>query len=146
MPDYDGRTPLRPLYLARDFVDWVNDTPELDEEDWSDRTGGRTRFEHLDQMLADFRCDLRPLVGDLNRVQPTKKGVWSMHCPGVRVFGWAPDQFSLVAVTAAFAENTHGKGSIVGQKTADVLDFIKTNGLSETVQYGERSGLFQQKT
>lgn len=146
MPDHDGRNPVRPLYLAAELIRWVDETDELYVEDWSDRAGGRSRFEHLEQMLSDFRCDRRPLVGDLNRVKPTKRGIWSMHCPGLRVFGWVPDTWSIVAVAVAFAEDAHGPNSVVDAKINEVLDFAKANGLAGTIQLGERSGLFQQKT
>lgn len=146
LPETEGRPPLRPLYVAGELFEWVDATDALYLENWSKRNGGRSRFEHLEAAFADFRCAQRPLVGDLNRVRPTKKGVFSLHCPGLRVFGWAPDVYSFLAVTAALSDDAHGRESIVNQKVKEVLAFAEDRGLSETIQYGDRSALFQKKT
>ena len=143
LPDHEGRAPLRPLYLSAELFDWIDETDELYELDWSSRTGGRTIAEHLSQTFCDFRCDLRPLVGDLNRVMPTAKGVWKIHSPGLRVFGWVPGPHSFVAIKAAFVAETHGKNSTTKQMTADVLHFAKENDLLKTIMTGDRSALFQ---
>ncbi len=145
MPEHDGRPPIRPLYLAEALIAWVNETDELYVENWSKKSGGRSRFEHLDQTLADFRCDDHPLVGELNRVRPTKKGIWKMHCPGLRVYGWAPDLHSFVAVTAAFSEDAHGRDSVTDKMVKEVLDFARKYELNNTIQYGARNELFRKK-
>ncbi len=97
LPEYEGRQPIRTLYVASELFDWVDVTEQLYVENWSQQHGARTRFEHLQQMFADFRCDKRPLVGDLNRVQPTRNGLWKMQCPGLRVYGWVPSANQFVA-------------------------------------------------
>jgi hypothetical protein len=143
LPDHEGRDPLRPLYVASQLFDWIDETDELYEENWGPRTGGRSMAEHLSQTFCDFRCDRRPLVGDLHRVQPTRKGVWKIHSPGLRVFGWVPDPHGFVAVTAAFSKDTHGPQSVVDQSIAKVIAFAKQHKLHETFVRRDRSALFQ---
>lgn len=145
LPEYEGRDPLRPLYLADSFYDWVDANETLHLESWGRNTGGRSRYEHMEQAFCDFRCDERPLVCDLNRVMPTKKGVWKVQCPGLRIYGWVPDERSLLLVTAAFNEDVHGPNSITSTKVKEVLTFAKVHDLEGTIQYGERSAYFQKE-
>jgi hypothetical protein len=142
LPEHDGRTPVRPLFLAPALFDWVDSTDELYEKCWSSKSGGRSRFEHLEQAFGDFRCDMRPLVGDLNRLMPTKDGIWKLHSPGVRILGWVPYQHAFVGVVAAFAEDTHGSKSQLPQLVQQVRAFASTHGLVGTIQRGDRSALF----
>lgn len=143
LPEHEGRDPLRPLYVATELFDWIDETDALYIENWSPTSGGRSRFEHLEQMFCDFRCSLRPLVGDLNRVTPTAKGVWKMQPAGLRVFGWVPMPHAFVAVCAAFTGDTHGKNSTVDLMVERVLAFAKKHDLHGTFQTGDRSALFQ---
>lgn len=134
---------MRKLYGSDGFFDWVEQTDALYEKDWGPDHGGRTRFEHLERALCDLRCAKRPLVGDLNRVTPTKKGIWKVHCPGLRVFGWFAGPHEFIAVCGAFTKNTHGAGSLVGRIRNDVAAFIHDNRLHKTVFLGDRSALFR---
>jgi hypothetical protein len=143
LPDHEGRDPIRPLYVASTLFDWIDETAELYEEDWAKQTGGRTRFEHLEQAFADFRCDKRPLVGDLTRVQPTKKGVWKIHSSGLRTYGWVPEPNSFVAVKIAFSDDIHGPENLTDQMVFEVIEFAKTRGLHHTFKMGDKSALFQ---
>lgn len=143
LSEHEAREPRRPLYLASEFFDWVEETDELYDVGWSPRSGGRSRFEHLQQMLADFRCDQRPLVGDLNRVMPTRQGVWKMQCAALRLYGWVPARHSFVGVKAAFSEHVHGKGSQTDQIVEDVLAFARRHDLLRTMNRGDRIALFQ---
>ena len=146
LPDHDGRAPLRPLYIATQLFDWIDGTDELYVENWSRRDGGRSMAEHLSQTFCDFRCAARPLVGDLNRVSPTSKGIWKIHSPGLRIFGWVPVEHAFVAVVPAFSDNVHGPNSTLTQAVADVVAFAKNNGLQGTIKRGDRSALFQAAT
>ena len=143
LPDHEGRAPLRPLYVATELFDWIDETDELYEKNWGPKSGGRTMQEHLSQTFCDFRCDARPLVGELNRVQPTSKGVWKIHSPGLRIYGWVPAPHAFVAVRPAFTANVHGPQSATKQLVSEVIAFAKTHGLSETIKRGDRSALFQ---
>lgn len=143
LPGHEGRTPLRPLYLSTELFDWIDETDELYEENWGPRSGGRSMAEHLSQTFCDFRCDARPLVGDLNRVLPTSKGVWKIHSPGLRIYGWVPAPHAFVAVEPAYSADVHGAGSSTKEMVRKVIDFAKTHGLHGTFQRGDRSALFQ---
>ncbi|WP_324695457.1 hypothetical protein [Novosphingobium sp. RL4] len=142
LPDHEGRIPRRRLLLASALFDWVDETDELYETHWDKAWGGRTRFEHLQQTLADFRCDERVLVGELNRVVPTKRGVWKIHSPGLRLFGWVPSVHEFVAVGAALAADVHGPNSAVKIHVQQVLTFARTHRLEGTIKMGDRRALF----
>lgn len=144
LPDHDGRTALRPVYLADEFYDWVDNSPELHLPNWGARHGGRTRFEHLEAAVANFRCEKRPLVGDLNCVTPTSKGIWKIHCPGLRLFGWVPEEHSFIVVRGALNEHVHGQGAgaVVKGIVLDVQRFIRKHGLEKTIKRGDRRALF----
>jgi hypothetical protein len=144
LPDHEGRDPLRPLYLAAGLFDWIDETDELYEEDWSKESGGRSMAEHLAQTFCDFRCAKRPLVGDLRRVQPTKKGIWKIHSPGLRIVGWVPFPHAFVAVKGAFVSDTHGPPAKMDQLVSDVLAFAQRHKLSETIKMGDSRALFPQ--
>ena len=146
LPEHEGRSPVRPLYVATELFDWIDETDELYVKDWSDSPGGRSIAEHLSQTFCDFRCDLRPLVGDLNRVTPTAKGVWKIHSPGLRIFGWVPDEYGFVAVISAFNSSVHGPNSKVGEAVSGVISFAKSHGLHETFKRGDRRAFFQAAT
>jgi hypothetical protein len=142
LPGHDSRTPRRPLYVACALYDELDKTDALFVKNWSSRNGGRTRSEHLHQMFSDFRCHVRPLTGDMNRVQPTRKGVWKMHCPGLRVYGWVPEPHSFVAVTFALIEDAHGPNSLTNDKVKTVLKYANDNALDKTIMFGDRIALF----
>lgn len=144
LSEWERRDPLRPLYVAGELFDWVESNEDLHIAKWGNRTGGRTRYEHLEQMFNDFRCDVRPLVGDMNRVQPTKQGIWKMQCPGLRIFGWVPAPHSFVAVAPEFADATHGKGAgaRIDELVRDTLKFAADHGLESTIIKGDRLALF----
>lgn len=142
MPDHDGRAPVRPLYIADCFYDWADHADELHERNWHRHHGSRTRFEHMVQAFADFRCDPRPLVGELNRICPTSKGVWKIQPPGTRIFGWVPRPHAFVVVHGALDTETHGRGNVIRQRVADVIKFAKDNRLERTILRGDRIALF----
>ena len=75
-----------------------------------------------------------------------RSGVWKVQCPGLRLYGWAPDDKSLLLVTAAFNDDVHGPDSITDQKVKEVLSFAKAHDLGGSIQYGERSAYFQKTT
>src|SRR3954465_6394968 len=86
LPQWESRLPIHPLYVAGTLFDWVAATADLQTQ----KIGRRTLFEHLEQTFCDFRCSARPPAGDLRRMTPTKHGIWKLHPPGLRVYGFAP--------------------------------------------------------
>ena len=142
LPSTENRDPLRPLYLADEVFNWVDETDGLHDPKWSSNSGGRSRYEHLMQTFSDFRCDERPLVGDLTRLTPNKRGVWSMHSKGLRLFGWVPEPHAFVGVRLALIEHAHGPTSIVNDLMNEVVAFAKDNGLYHTIKFGDRRALF----
>ena len=146
MPDFDPREPRRRLLVATELFDWIDGTEKLYDQNWSRKNGGRTIAEHLERTFADFRASRFPLVGDIRRVQPASKGVWKIHSPGLRVFGWVPQPHEFVCVVADFVENTHGAGSTVRLKVGQVLNFAKIHGLEDTIKRGDHIALFPSQT
>ena len=142
LPEIEGRPPLRPLYVAGELFDWVDGDERLHRPNGG--KGGRTRFELLTQTFCDFRCAARPLVGDLDRIRPTNNGIWSLHSPCVRVFGWVPAPHRFVAVYAAHVEDCHGPASVVDEMRGKVLAFAGRHGLRDTIHLGDKLALFPQ--
>jgi hypothetical protein len=142
LPDWELRLPIRPLYVNPELLDWADDTPQLHDEKLA--VGGRTLFEHLLVMLCDFRCAERcpPHAGDLRRMTPTKKGIWKMHPPRLRIYGWCPAQHAFVAVTGALEAETKADKRLNDKKLNEVLDFIKKHGLQNTILRGDILAIF----
>jgi hypothetical protein len=133
LPDWEVRTAIRPLYAAPDFLDCIEDRDVLHNTS----VGGRTLYDHIWQMFADFRCAERPGAGDLRRMMPVEKGIWSMHPPKLRIYGWCPAPHSFVAVTGALESATKSDKSLNDRKRDQVLSFIEANHLGQAVLRGE---------
>jgi hypothetical protein len=144
LPFYEPRPALRPLYIAAVFYDEVDAAEDL--HDAGRGKGGRSRFEHLLQTFVDFRCEKRPLVGDLRRLQPTRLGLWKMHPPLLRMFGWVPEPHQFVVVNFARIEDCHGPGSVVDQRRQAVLEFAKAHKLENTIRKEDHLALFPAHT
>lgn len=127
LPEWESRLPIRSLYVARQFVAWVNKTAEL--RSCHSAIGNRLLIEHIDQMLADYRCSARPAAGDLKRLMPTKHGIWKMHPPGLRLYGWCPAPHKFAVVTGALEIETKRDKTINNKKRLEVLSFIKKYNL-----------------
>jgi hypothetical protein len=138
LPSWEVRMPIRELYVANEFMDWVDSTSRLHSES----VGPRTLGEHLEQALCDFRCSEPVPVGELRRMMPTKHGVWKMHPPGLRVYGWCPAKHAFVAVTAAFEGDTKADKNLNEIKLKYVQSFIDKGHLENTVLRGDASEIF----
>ena len=143
LPDWEPRLPIHPLYVTRDLVKWGDDTAVLHDRKFS--IGGRTLFEHLLQAFCDFRCMERFHCGDLRRLMPTSKGIWSMHAPGLRIYGWCPRQHEFVAVTGATETDTKTDKSLNGKQRKHVEQFIQQHRLNQTVLRGDILAIFPHK-
>jgi hypothetical protein len=146
VPQWEPRLPLRPLWTTHDLLDWADTKSELHDKTFA--VGRRTLFEHLLIMFCDFRCAERcpAHAGDLKRMTPTKHGIWKMHPPKVRVYGWCPDKFQFIAVTAALESETKTDRKLNDRKLKEVNDFIKNHGLEETVLRGDILAVFPHAT
>jgi hypothetical protein len=102
----------------------------------------RTLFEHVEQMFCDFRCAPRFSAGDLRRMLPTKKGIWKMHPPKVRIYGWCPAPNSFVAVTGALEADTKRDKKLNDTKRDEILAFIKAHQLLQHVVLGDHLAIF----
>jgi hypothetical protein len=139
LPDWESRLPIRRLWVAYEFWDWT-DKDEL--HDVAHGAGSRTLFEHIEQMLCDFRCSPRFPAGDLRRMLPNKKGVWKMHPPKLRIYGWCPAPHSFVVVTGAFEADTKKDKKLNATKRDEVLAFIATNKLEQHILRGDHLAIF----
>lgn len=140
LPDWETRLPIRPLWVTPELLKWADNSPEL--HDGALAVGGRTMFEHLLLTFCDFRCSDRFHAGDLRRMLPNKKGIWKMHPPGLRIYGWCPGQHRFVAVTWALASETKSDRSLNDQKRDKVLKFIAEQKLAHTIVRGDILAVF----
>lgn len=139
IPDDVERLALRPLYVSRILIDWVDGTLVYHAA----KVAGRYAHEHLEQFLIDFRCNEKIHHSDLKRMIPTGKGVWKMHPPMLRVFGWCPKPHCFVAVLGQLGDDTKEDSSLNDQCRDEVLNFIAKNGLNAEVEYGDFLDVFQ---
>lgn len=144
LPEWESRDPLRPLLVAPQLFDWVDSTVEL--YDGSIKAGGRTPLEHLEQMFCDLRCAKRPGAGDLRRVMPTKFGIWKLHPPLLRIYGWFYRPLHFAAVTGALASETKSDKSLNNKCRDIVRTFLKRNQLNETIIMGDHLAVLQTST
>ena len=140
LPEWERRLPLWPLHVADDLYNWVSAKSEMHDQAFA--KGGRLLREHLVTTLCDFRCSKRPPAGDLRRLTPTANGIWKMHPPGLRIYGWFPAQCSFVAVAAALEAETKADKGLNDQKLREVRDFIRAHGLQGTVLLGDILAVF----
>jgi hypothetical protein len=144
LPEWETRQPFNRLWVAQDF--WLEFDAMVVLHDASVLIGRRTIGEHIELLLNDFRCSKRPSAGDLKRMTPTSDGVWKLHPPGARVYGWCPFPESFVAVTLATEQATKSDKGLNNQKRKRVVNFVKTNGLQTSVVYGDILAVFPPKT
>jgi hypothetical protein len=140
LPPWEPRLPIRSLSVRPELLAWADGTPELHDKKLA--IGRRTLFEHLLQMFCDFRCSERFHAGDLRRMLPNKKGIWKMHPPGLRIYGWCPQQHAFVAVTGALEKDSKTDKKLNDKKRDEVLAFIKANRLAGTVLMGDILAIF----
>ncbi len=141
LPDDVNRLPLRPLWLSQNLMAYVDGTLAYHIE----QVALRTAYEHLEQFFVDFRCDERIHATDLRRMLPTGKGVWSMHPPMLRVYGWVPRPHSMVAVCAEFEKATKSDPNLNDNCRNLVLGFIKQHHVTE-IFYGDFRDAFPKAT
>jgi hypothetical protein len=140
LPDWELRLPIRHLWVAFEFWDWIDAKDDL--HDMTFGVGGRTLFEHIEQMFCDFRCSQRYPAGDLRQVMPTSKGIRKMHPPKLRIYGWCPKPHAFVAVTGALEVETKRDKKLNDKKRDEVLSFIKTHKLEHTILRGDNLAVF----
>jgi len=140
LPDWEVRPKLRPAFLAQELLQWADSTPEL--MDNAKAIGRRLLIEHLAQLFCDFSCSKRPPAGDVRRMIPTKRGVVSVHAPGLRVYGWSCRPGCLIAITAALETDTKLNRKLNDRKRDHVLAFARKHGLETTILKGELYELF----
>jgi hypothetical protein len=133
LPEWEPRQPVRELYVTPELLDRADDWIALHQV----KVRNRTLFEHLLQAFCDFRCERHYHAGDLRRMMPTSKGVWSMHAPGLRIYGWCPRKHAFVAVTFATEKQTKSDKRLNDEMRKCVETFIKKNKLGATVLRGD---------
>jgi hypothetical protein len=141
LPDWERRLPIRPLWISPEFWDWADGKAELETKE-----GGKTLFEHMEQMFREFRCSERFGAGDLKRMIPNPSGVRTMRPPKLRVYGWCPAQHQFVVVCGALESETKADKGLNDRKRDEVLDFIRRNNLGAHVLLGDASAVFPPKT
>jgi len=144
VPDWESRLPINRLWVSRDFwtefdaMDGLHDNPFAGSR--------RTIGEHIEQAFCNFRCGERPGAGDLKCMVPSGKGVWKLHPPGARVYGWCPFQRAFVAVTVAVASDTKTDRTLNNRKQRVVSDFIRDNKLQQYIVRGDILAVFPPPT
>lgn len=135
LPEWEGRSPIRKLYVTPEFFDWADEHPKLMDKKLG--KAGKDRLEHLEQMFCDFRCAKRPGAGDLRRLIPNSAGVWKMHPYGLRVYGWFTARSEFVVVCGAIEEDTKSDKKLNDEKVKEVKQFIAKHELSDYVVLGD---------
>jgi hypothetical protein len=149
LPHREYRLPIWPLWIATDFWTWHDAKTELFDPELL--FGRRTISEHMDLLFCNLRCSKRPgSGGDLRRMLPHKTGVWSLHVPGARIYGWSPQVGSYVAVTGALASETkapraEGEKSIDNKKRDEVISFTRKHHLEHTIIFGDIHAIYPPK-
>lgn len=143
LPEWERRQPLRLMWIVPELWEWAVATPELHDARLG--LGGRTLYEHLEQTFSDFRCADRFHAGDLRRMNPTKKGVWKMHPPRLRIYGWCPGKHMFAAAAYALESETKTNKKLNDKKRDEVLAFIKRHKLEATITRGDVLAVFPQE-
>jgi len=145
LPDWEMRQTRWPLWIASGpFWGWYDGTSEL--HNVKNKVGGKTMGEHIDQLLCDLRCSERPASGgDLRRMLPNTDRVWSIHAPGVRLYGFAAAKGSMVLVTGALEKDTKSKKGLNDRKRDQVKEFIKLHHLEKYVLAGDILAIYPPK-
>jgi len=144
LPAWEVRQTINQLWVAPGFWNSFDSTNALHDEKLAQ--GNRTIGEHIEQGLCDFRCSERPGAGDLRRMLPNKHGVWKMHIPGARIYGWCPKKRAFVAVAFALEADTKKDKKLNDAKRDEVLSFVKTHKLGDSVILGDILAIFPPKT
>jgi hypothetical protein len=71
-----------------------------------------------------------------------QKGIWKMHPPKLRIYGWCPATHQFVAVTWALESETKADKKLNDKKRDEVLGFIRSNGLGQAVKLGDILAVF----
>jgi hypothetical protein len=141
LPDWETRLPIRSLWVAFELWDWIDGKDEL--QDKTQGVGGRTLFEHLEQLFCDFRCSNPFPAGDLRQMMPTTKGIRTLRPAKLRIYGWCPKPHAFVAVTGAFEADTKKPPKKLNDtKRDEVLAFIKAHKLEHLVLKGDILAVF----
>lgn len=142
LPDWESRQPIHRLWIAREF--WVEFDATDDLHEIQSDLGRKTIGEHIELTLNDLRCSKRPAAGDLRRMMPNTDGIWKLHPPKARIYGWCPFPESFVAVTLALEADTKdkSKGNVNNAKRDQVKEFIRTHGLGKYVVLGDILAIF----
>jgi hypothetical protein len=143
LPAWEVRQTVNQLWIASNFWTLFDAADALHDKELA--IGGRTIGEHIEQGLCDFRCSERPAAGDLRRMLPNKHGVWKIHVPGARIYGWCPKIRSFVVVTFALEIDTKQNKKLNDVKRDDVLTFVKANNLNRSMILGDILAIFPPK-
>jgi len=144
LPEWEARSARRPLWVTPELLDWAYETAVLHSDTL--KVGGRTLFEQLWQTFSAFRCDEHVYGGGLRRMIPSKKGIWHMYPPRLRVYGFVPESHAFVAVTAALEKATKDDRTLNDKKRDEVLEFARRHGLTATIKIGDHLALFPRQT
>ena len=133
--------PERALYVAPEFWEWVDNTDALHViENAGSR---RSIFEHIEQMLSDLRCASRPPgASELRRLMPGSEGIWKLHPPGARLYGWFPVPGVFVVVSGATEAETKSDKGRNDAELEKVRAFIKARGFSAFVTMGDYRAVY----
>jgi hypothetical protein len=142
VPSWEHRTPIREAYVDPALWQWVDaqDEPFFTPQA---RLGRRSSYEHLLIMLNDFRCAERPPgAAELKRMLPTGRGVWKLHPPSLRIFGWVPEADRFVAVCARTEAELKHDSALYQEALDTVVRRRKSMGLDSDYINGDYRAIF----
>lgn len=73
---------------------------------------------------------------------PNKHGIWKLHPPGLRIYGWCPAPRSFVAVTGALESETKTDKKLNDKKRDEVRAFIKLHDVGAHIVRGDILAIF----
>ena len=140
MPEWETRCPIRSVYVAPQFWNWVDGRDDIHEI----FSGGRSIFEHIELMLIDLRCAKKPPGADeLRRMTPHPDGVYRLQPEGSRVYGWMPEKGTFVLVSADTKAAFKTDFSLYEHHRKGVVDFRRHLGLNANFLTGDYRALFE---
>lgn len=130
----------RLAYVTGALQAWADATTALTDPAFG--IGRRLLLDHLEQLMCDLRCAVRPPAGDVRRMMPTAEGILKAHAPGLLIYGWCCGPGVFVAAAGALEIETKTDKRLNDRKRDEVAQFIKRHGLEATVLRGELYELF----
>lgn len=141
VPEWHHGMPMRPLYVASTFWKWVDGCDALHVI--PTKGSRRSIWEQIELHLAELRCAERPPGADeLRRLTPTRSGIWKLHPPGARLYGWFAKPHTLILVGGATEKETKLNKSRNASEMKNVSAFIAKHDFKAHIVRGDYRAVY----